>query len=828
MVRSWIVSVLSTAYDLIDYRQEIIAVLKEKGFTVSAYELPEFPVEANLHSHDSCLVALGRVDIAIVIIDKRSGGIYCGTEESTKGYTITEAEYLGAIKRGIPVFLFVNKNAYNEHHAYKMLFKKFCIDKGYLSKEPKDVLAYRDEFDKKYTCTYVEKTQTLHFIDDVQRSFLEHETSNWMDFYTNVNELKNAIEGKLSGYSRMLIQRLAEAQKEALLNRHTSTAIGMSLGDVFSSEYYIEAPHKIASGGAKIKNMSGKLSNEIKEVLPTSNSILIYGEAGYGKTTILAKCFSDHVDGLKDNPEYDLPLFLPLRNKGSDYSFDIEEFIANDMEELMLKEKYPYLNLRQLKIRLYCDGFDELAESLSTNDLTRIRNSSIFKYQLVLTCRQQYTTRYLNEYNFSDKFGIRVQMKKWDIETAKNYISNFYMKGEMDNEEGEKIIKAIEDNNDLQELLDSPLLVTMFLWFLENRQDEGSIEDISRVELFSCWMTDLSKRECAKAEMSTVSDENLVQLWEFIAWELYLHRIQNLKLKVADMNDMVAQRFKGVRYGNVESWLDALFECKSGVINGTFHEQFMEYLVARLLVDSCEHKSEPYPEFLQMVVRPEINRYFRGIWKEKSRKEQEKIYEAIREQYLDNIGKSTLEAISTRVHAAYHMCRLESKKREESIEQAFNSESHISVRLSLYFGAIKMGRLDKEDEFYNMLSKNENLSRANRGYHLAYYADSIYGNEMPYYDDEYSDWQGTLRAFERHFESDELGHFFLRRIDLLTMKDLIKARKRINPLTLPKVEFFREKIENCKYERVSEYGEYIQKVKSEFGELVKLLESFTC
>ncbi len=826
MVQPWMVSILSTAYDLKDYRQEVIAVLKKKGFSVSAYELPEFPVETNLHSHDSCLAALGRVDIAIVIIDKRSGGTYCGTEESTKGYTITEAEYLGAIKRGIPVFLFVNKKTYDEHHAYKKSFKKFCIDEGYLSKESKDVLSYREEFDKKYICTYVEKTQTLHFIDDVQNSFLEHETSNWMDFYTNVNELKDAIEGKLSGYSRMLIQRLAEAQKESLLNRHTSTAIGMSLGDVFSSEYYIEAPHKIVSGGAKIKNKSSKLSDEIKEVLPTSNSILIYGEAGYGKTTILAKCFSDHVDGLKDSPEYDLPLFLPLRNKGSNYSFDIEEFIANDMEELMSKEKYPNLNLRQLKIRLYCDGFDELAESLSTADLNRIRNSSIFKYQLVLTCRQQYTTRYLNEYNFSDKFGIRVKMNKWDIATAKNYISNFYLKGEMDKEKGEKIIKAIEDNNDLQELLDSPLLVTMFLWFLDNRQDEGSIEDISRVELFSCWMTDLSKRECAKAKTSTVSNEILVQLWEFIAWKLYLHRIQNLKLKVADMNDMVEHRFEGLFYGNVEPWLDALFECKSGVINGTFHEQFMEYLVARLLVDSCIHKSEPYPEFLQMVVRPEINRYFRGIWKEKSRKEQETIYEAIREQYLYNIGKNTIEAISTRVHAAYHMCRLESKKREESIEQAFNSENHISVRLSLYFGAIKMGRLDREEEFYNILSKDENLSKANRGYHLAYYADAIYENEMPYYDDEYSDWQSTLRAFERHFESDELGHFFLRRIDLLTMNELMKARKKVSPLTQKKVEFFGQKIEKCKYVNIPEYNEYIQKVKKEFGKLVKLFKKF--
>lgn len=826
MIQPWIVSVLSTAYDLKEYRQEVISMLKEKGFTVSAYELPEFPVEPNLHSHDSCLAALGRVDIAIVIVDKRSGGTYCGIEDNSKNYSITESEYFGAIKRGIPVFLFVNEKTYDEYYSYKKLFKKFCSDKGYSSKKTEDQMMYRERFDGEYSCTYVEKSQTLHFIDDIQKSFQEHGVSNWMDFFTNIDELKVAVEGKLKGYSRLLIQSLAEAQKEFLLNRHTSTAIGMSLGDVFSSGYYIESPHKIVSGSAKIRCTSDDLSNEIKEVLPTDDSILIYGEAGYGKTTILAKCFSEHVDSVKSNTVYDLPLFLPLRNKGNDYKFDIEEFITDDMKELMLKERYPYLNLNQLKIRFYCDGFDELAESLSDTDLTRISKSSIFRNPLVLTCRQQYTTRYLNQYNFSDKFGIRIQMKKWDITTAKKYISNFCMNGGICDEDKIKIIDAIEKNNDLQELLDSPLLVTMFLWFLDNEHEEKDLEDISRVELFNCWMTDLSKRECSKFEVKEVSSELVVQIWEFVAWQLYLHRIYNLKLKIADINDIIEQKFEKAFSGNVISWLDAMFECKSGFVIGTFHEQFMEYLIATLLITCCKQKSEPYPEFLQMVLRPEINRYFRGVWREKSSKEQDEIYTAIHEQYIHNIGKDTDQAIATRVHAVYHMCRLESKMRKESIEQAFNLENHISVKLSLYFGSIKMGQLDREEEFYNILLQNKDYSRANRGYHLAYYADAIHENKMPYYDDDCSNWQGTLRAFERHFESEKPEHFYLRRIDLFTMKELIESRKRVTPLSEEKMAFFKGKIRSCKYSEIPKYNEYSQKIEKEFEDLITTFEKY--
>ena len=200
--RPWMVSVLSTAYDLKEYREAVIKLLRDKNFEVSAYEEPQFPVETDMHSHDSCLVALDRVDFAIVIIDKRSGGTYYNIDSGEKRNSITEKEYFKAIERGIPIYCFVNQKAYDELHAYKMGYKKFCEKNNYNSKEVDEQQKYKEKYNKEYICTYVENIQTLLFIDEIQNSYKNYSVSNWMDFFTNIETFLEEVKGKLLGYYR--------------------------------------------------------------------------------------------------------------------------------------------------------------------------------------------------------------------------------------------------------------------------------------------------------------------------------------------------------------------------------------------------------------------------------------------------------------------------------------------------------------------------------------------------------------------------------------------------------------------------------------------------
>ncbi len=821
-LRPWMVSVLSTSYDLNDYRKAVVDELKSKNIGVSAFEEPDFPVEPDKHSHDSCLVALDRADIAILIIDKRSGGVYYDSETKQ---TITNKEFLTAVEKGIPVYVFVKKETWNERHIYKAAYKKYVEEETNGEKICEANL--KRDFDKQYNCIYVSDVSVIDFIEEIQRIYSKHKASNWMDQFDSIDELIEKIIGKLKGYSRKIVERLIYSQRDTVQNKHTSTALGMTLGDVFKSEYYIEPPFSVESG--TLDSETEPLNHMIYKAICADKSVLVYGEAGYGKTTILAKCFLEHVELYSNSPGYDIPIFLSLRNKGSDYHFDIEQFINEELavtSDTSLKHApYPYLDISNIRARFYCDGFDEIAEKLSLDDLERINQSSIFSCPVLLTCRQQFAIRYLRALSFADKFGIRIYIDSWNIDTARKYIENYSRKGGIDEKIKNDIFDSLDSNDSLKEVLDCPLLITMFLCYI--RRSKGTISTISGVDLFKTWIEDLAFREKGKSIHKQVDIHQIVAIWQWAAWEIYFHKLigSSTALRIDDLIKHLEIKFTECKTLITPEWFGSLFDCNNDCIMGTFHEQFMEFLVAQVLIKACIKKDEPYPDFLKYVIRPEINRYFRGIWLESNENDKDCVFSALNEQYKDNLGVDSEANVSSRVHAIYHIARLESSNRDECIDKAFALETHISVKLSLYFGAIKIGRLDREEEFYNLLVSDNQYNTANRGYHLAYYSDAIVSGQLPFEDDASSNWTGTLKAFERHFSSEDLGHYYLRRIDLVTMRQLIEARSYASPLTEELLESLGEQIENSKYAKQPQHQDFNNKLKEEYFKLKEVFRS---
>ncbi len=821
-LRPWMISVLSTSYDLKEYRKAVVDELKSKNIAVSAFEEPDFPVEPDKHSHDSCLVALDRADIAILIIDKRSGGVYYDSETKQ---TITNKEFLTAVEKGIPVYVFVKQDTWNERHAYKTAFKRYEDSLPKRKKSGKKKL--KKDFDKTYVCTYVSDVSVIDFIEEIQHIYPKFGISNWIDQFNSIDELIEKVVGKLRGYSRKIVERLVLSQSVAVQNKHTSTAFGMTLGDVFKSEYYIEPPFYVESGTLDCEKST--LNDKIYKAICVDQSVLVYGEAGYGKTTILAKCFLEHVELYLNSPGYDIPIFLSLRNKGSDYHFDIEQFINEELavtpDTTLKHAPYPYLDISNIRARFYCDGFDEIAEKLSLDDLERINQSSIFSRPILLSCRQQFAIRYLRALSFADKFGIRIHIDSWNLDTAKKYIENYSQKGGISEKIKNDILNSLDCNDSLKEVLDSPLLITMFLCYI--RRSRGPISTISGVDLFKTWIEDLAIREQGKSIHKQIDTHKIIAIWECAAWEIYSHKLigASTALRIDDLIKSLEIKFPECKALITSEWFGSLFDCNNDCIIGTFHEQFMEFLVAQVLIKACINRDEPYPDFLKFVIRPEINRYFRGIWLESNENDKDYIFSALNEQYKDNLGVDSQDAISSRVHAIYYIARLESSNRDECIDKAFALETHISVKLSLYFGAIKLGRLDREEEFYNLLVNDSKYNTANRGYHLAYYSDAIVSGELPFEDDASSSWTGTLKAFERHFFSEELGHYYLRRIDLVTMRQLIEVRNCALPLTEELLNKFESQIENSKYAKQPQHLDFNNKLKEEYLRLKEIFLS---
>lgn len=761
MAWRWVVGILSTDYDLHDYREALINQLKASGICISAFESPDFPVEVNQHSHQSCITALKRTNVAILVIDKRYGGIFYDSET----VSITKQEYLSAVENHIPCLVFVNSKAWDERHDYLIDRKASGKRKGI--------------FDKKYQCKYVDSVETLHFIDDLCHAYEKWGCSNWITFFDGIPDLLDKVDQKLKGLSRFWLEKLINEQKKRILARKTSTCLSMSLGDVFSKGYYVDPEYEQESG--ELTESESPLEIGIVASLLDSKSILVYGEAGYGKTTILAKSFLAHVDKLNRESSYEMPFYIWLKDKNADYHFDFIQYIKESFIENLNYEPYPFLDISEIRPFFYLDGFDELAEEILHTDVNRISNSSIFSFPLMLTSRIQYAHRYLNNYELMNHFSVRIRVNKWDSKKANEYIDNFCSKKGTDKNFAKKIYGLLADNSELRDLLDNPLLITMLLWIIEVNRMTIPETISTRVQLFQTFLYEMAKREIHRTA-SNLDEEDLVLIWSYFAWSVYREKIFGRLAKISEIFHLLQKKLPQKYYKIYhENLFDALFDIENKRVYGTFHEQFLEFLVANAFYHASLHKREPYPEFLRYVVRPEINRYFRAIWSESSEEEREQIVSNIYEQYQDNLGSDDNKSVAIRVHAIYHVSRLPSSKQEEILRKAFHVEDHISVRLSLYFGAIKNGQLTKEDEFYQLLLNDSQYNAANRGYHLAYYDKPNYGS-MPF-KDEGDDWPNTLNAFLRHFRSSKIEQYFLRRIDLLTLYQFMDSRNSVNPVT---------------------------------------------
>lgn len=566
----WVIGVLSTDYDLHDSRDAIIRELKKENVIVSAFELPDFPGEPDKHSHDACLTALKRTHIVILVIDKRYGGIYY----DSSNVSITQEEYLTAIQERIPCLVFVNKNAWNERYAFYSDLKKSGKT--------------REAFEKEYNCKYVDGVQTIYFIDEVKNAYEKRKCSNWINFFDGIPELLTQIKGKLAGLSRFWIKQIVNKQKDSLKARKTSTSFSMSLGDVFEKGYYIEPEYFAESGSFSKENI--ELENSLVEELCSQKSVLIYGEAGYGKTTILARSFFNHVEKFNKEDGYEIPFYIWLKDKGSEYHFDFYKYIQECFETYLKMKPYPYLDLNISTIvpYFYLDGFDEIAEKISTEEVNRIVKSSIFNYPLLLTSRIQYALRYLQNYDLANKFNVRIKINKWDSEKAKKYINNFCTINRKDQEFINRIYALLTDNKDLNDILDNPLLITMLLWVIEaNRMDIP--ETIStRVELFQECFKELARRELPRAKINSANEKDLVLIWAYFSWLVYKEKLEGRKAKINNLLIKLQIEYLP-QYGKSynESIFESIFDTSGDFVFGTFHEQFLEFLVAIALNYAC-------------------------------------------------------------------------------------------------------------------------------------------------------------------------------------------------------------------------------------------------
>lgn len=154
------VFVSSTYYDLKYIRENLKYFIKTVGYEPTLSEEGDVFYNPKRHTHDSCISEVPTCQIFVLLIGGRYGGRFREGDKS-----ITNEEYLEAIKQKIPVFALVEAAVYAEHHVYVENVKL----KG---KAEADKIAYPS----------ADNVKVFEFIDEVRKNVINNAIVPFKDF----------------------------------------------------------------------------------------------------------------------------------------------------------------------------------------------------------------------------------------------------------------------------------------------------------------------------------------------------------------------------------------------------------------------------------------------------------------------------------------------------------------------------------------------------------------------------------------------------------------------------------------------------------------------
>ncbi|XP_071495754.1 NACHT, LRR and PYD domains-containing protein 3-like [Diadema antillarum] len=241
-------------------------------------------------------------------------------------------------------------------------------------------------------------------------------------------------------------------------------------------------------GGTKTSMSYDNFTKHLKNICDkkeTKTRIAIFGEAGVGKTTFLAKLTRDWALGrcLKD---IDLLFLIPLREIEGNACFgDIIMNMIPDGEEFDGSRVEEYIRKKQNRVLILFDGLDEYGQDISkktSNDdsISVIRGDKLTSCPVVVTTRtwRAEQVKSITEMEKNYKF---VEITGFDGQDVISYISKFFP----DNWVARySLIKLITDEDSLvaQYMQPYPIYCSMlcYIW-----HDEGSRTIIQRLETFA-------------------------------------------------------------------------------------------------------------------------------------------------------------------------------------------------------------------------------------------------------------------------------------------------------------------------------------------------------
>ncbi|MCP6759080.1 MAG: NACHT domain-containing protein [Fischerella sp. CENA71] len=329
------------------------------------------------------------------------------------------------------------------------------------------------------------------------------------------------------------------------------------------------------------------------EAVQRHSKLMVLGKPGAGKTTFLKylamQCIEEKFQANR------IPLLITLKDFAeANKKLDILEFIAQQLSSCGLTHTSVTVEklLRQGKVLILLDGLDEVREEDTKRVLRQIREfSDLFHTnQFVITCRIA-----AKEYTFES--FTEVEMADFDEKQIAIFAQNWFQL--TDPVKGERFIQKLKENEPIQELASSPLLLTLLCLvfgdsgdFPANRSElykEGldvllkkwdAKRNIEREQVYK--NLSLQRKEDLLSQIALTTFEQKDYFFKQKTTEVYIADfIRNLR--DADIDPKVLKLDSEAVLKSIEAQHGLLVERAKGIYSFS-HLTFHEYFAAREIV----------------------------------------------------------------------------------------------------------------------------------------------------------------------------------------------------------------------------------------------------
>lgn len=532
---------------------------------------------------------------------------------------------------------------------------------------------------------------------------------------------------------------------------------------------------------------TGEVGARLREGLTNRESLLLLGDSGQGKTTVLKRLALDLVDECLAGRKAPLPVFVGLRDL-DDFTLrsddDPSHWVWQYMELSGVRPPIQEAEFRNLvsdgHIVLILDGVDEVTSDVGQQALNdRVRAFSPI-CPTVLSCRKTFYDFFLSYSSLASKYSEKIELLPLRPgEEMRAYVSKRSASGE----EADRLIRLVEEIPQMADLARRPLLLSMMVT-LGGPSRELAAKDPNISNLYELYIAEWLKKESGRAG-AILSWEQRFQVMQTLAWRTFrasdAFRSRDVPVygqarpfRRDDVRASVMASGYGLDHPTDRLVDDICFQSLLvGGAGGAWHfthKSFHEFLVAWHIFEEMKAGAMNAGAVLGEFIPVEVDTFLRGLATQRvvSAHERKILGVNLCEAYRSHSGDDAT-SITVRDHAGFYLARLILPEADRFLAAAVENETDPVVRRSIVVAlGVYCGRPDVVAGYICEMQSARALADINLGYHLVYYGDRSV--EAGYGVKTVERFDATKQAILRHLRNEDYAPHWP--LDLFTLKDL--------------------------------------------------------